>query len=273
MANQSSTPNPYAKGATLNCRCDRRHPRQLFWTAAGRAIRTPEGLFRPLPLLAAGLPILVSHVEPLRLVVSAGRRNRRTMHGFFLRLAAALFARAVSDARPRDRARIELQLRPHLRHVRGAWNRPLDAIVRQELSPRVCDDQLRVCCRHGADLVLPGDERQAAAGVAFSYGQTHRYPLVRCICEHAVFQIPRAAKFGGREVTDAIVFDVTAEVETRDGRRGRGFGSMTMGNIWAWPSRSIAAEQTLAAMIELGPSLGSDCRRLSRHRPSAGDRA
>jgi L-alanine-DL-glutamate epimerase-like enolase superfamily enzyme len=30
---------------------------------------------------------------------------------------------------------------------------------------------------------------------------------------------------------------------------------MTMGNIWAWPSRTIAAERTLAAMIELGHRL------------------
>ena len=69
------------------------------------------------------------------------------------------------------------------------------------------------------------------------------------------FKYRAPAKFGGREVTDAVVFDVTAEVETRDGRRGRGRGSMTMGNIWAWPSRSIAAEQTLAAMIALGHRL------------------
>jgi len=69
------------------------------------------------------------------------------------------------------------------------------------------------------------------------------------------FKYRAPAKFGGREVTDAVVFDVTADVETRDGRRGRGHGSMTMGNIWAWPSRTIAAEQTLAAMIELGHRL------------------
>jgi len=79
------------------------------------------------------------------------------------------------------------------------------------------------------------------------------------LCEVAAsaqyFNYRAPAKFGGREVTDVVLFDVTAEVETRDGRRGRGFGSMTMGNIWAWPSRAIAAEQTLAAMIELARRL------------------
>ncbi|HEX7449755.1 MAG TPA: enolase C-terminal domain-like protein [Pirellulales bacterium] len=62
-------------------------------------------------------------------------------------------------------------------------------------------------------------------------------------------------KFGGRVVTDAVLFHVTAEVETRDGRRAAGFGSMPMGNIWAWPSPSLAPEATLAAMLELAERL------------------
>lgn len=62
-------------------------------------------------------------------------------------------------------------------------------------------------------------------------------------------------KFGGRVVTDAVLFHVTADVETRDGRRGTGFGSMPLGNIWAWPSGSLAPEATLAAMLELAKKL------------------
>lgn len=57
-------------------------------------------------------------------------------------------------------------------------------------------------------------------------------------------------KFGGRVVTDAVVVDVTVDVETRDGRRGTGRGSMPMGNAWAWPSPQVSGEQTLAAMLE-----------------------
>ncbi|HQU47093.1 MAG: hypothetical protein B7Z73_13925 [Planctomycetia bacterium 21-64-5] len=59
-------------------------------------------------------------------------------------------------------------------------------------------------------------------------------------------------KFGGRVVTDAVLMHVYAVVETRDGRRARGFGSMPMSNIWAWPTREVPAEKTLAAAIELG---------------------
>ncbi len=62
-------------------------------------------------------------------------------------------------------------------------------------------------------------------------------------------------KFGGRVVTDAVLLNVTADVETGDGRRGRGFGSMPMGNVWAWPSPSVSVDASLAAMIELGGRL------------------
>ena len=65
-------------------------------------------------------------------------------------------------------------------------------------------------------------------------------------------------KFGGRVVTDAVLLHVHADVETRDGRRARGFGSMPMSNIWAWPTREVPAEKTLAAMIELGCRLAAE---------------
>jgi L-alanine-DL-glutamate epimerase-like enolase superfamily enzyme len=59
-------------------------------------------------------------------------------------------------------------------------------------------------------------------------------------------------KFGGRVVTDVILLDVTLDVETRDGRRGRGRGSMPMGNVWAWPSATLSTDETLGAMVALG---------------------
>jgi len=65
-------------------------------------------------------------------------------------------------------------------------------------------------------------------------------------------------KFGGRVVTDATLLDVSVEVATRDGRRGWGFGSMPVGNAWAWPSKNLSGEQTLAAMVELGRRLAHE---------------
>ena len=56
-------------------------------------------------------------------------------------------------------------------------------------------------------------------------------------------------KFGGRVVTDAVLVNVTIDVETRDGRKGRGFGSMPMGNVWAWPSGAVTPPQSEQAML------------------------
>src|SRR5439155_7758349 len=56
-------------------------------------------------------------------------------------------------------------------------------------------------------------------------------------------------KFGGRVVSDAVLVNVTLDVEARDGRRGSGFGSMPMGNVWAWPSNAVSPAQSLEAML------------------------
>lgn len=71
-----------------------------------------------------------------------------------------------------------------------------------------------------------------------------------CKTEQIAFRAP--LKFGGQIVTDAVLLHVSVEVETKSGLRGRGHGSMPMSNIWAWPTRRLAPESTLSAMIEFG---------------------
>ena len=69
-------------------------------------------------------------------------------------------------------------------------------------------------------------------------------------------------KFGGRVVTDALLLNVTVDVETRDGRQGQGLGSMPLGNAWAWPSDTTADQSTLECMLALGQQLvgaADDC--------------
>ncbi|MGE0608935.1 MAG: hypothetical protein AB7O62_17700, partial [Pirellulales bacterium] len=68
--------------------------------------------------------------------------------------------------------------------------------------------------------------------------------------ERISFRAP--IKFGGRVVTSAIVLNVNVTVETRGGQQGQGCGSMPIGNVWAWPSQSVSAEQSEAAMLEFG---------------------
>ncbi|MCA9267236.1 MAG: hypothetical protein KDA41_02135, partial [Planctomycetales bacterium] len=82
----------------------------------------------------------------------------------------------------------------------------------------------------------------------------------RCSTERIAYRTP--IKFGGRVVTDAVLLNADIEVETRDGRRGCGFGSMPLGNVWAWPTDALSTDQTLTAMIRLGEKLvqaAGDC--------------
>ena len=68
-------------------------------------------------------------------------------------------------------------------------------------------------------------------------------------------------KFGGRVVEHVVLFHLTLDVETRDGRRARGYGSMPVGNIWAWPSQRVSAEDSETAMIALSERLAQVARR------------
>lgn len=71
--------------------------------------------------------------------------------------------------------------------------------------------------------------------------------------EHIAYRAPM--KFGGRVVTEVLVFDVVLKVETRDGRIGMGIGSMPLGNVWAWPSSTVPASDTLEAIRRLAERL------------------
>src|SRR5262245_44361604 len=74
-----------------------------------------------------------------------------------------------------------------------------------------------------------------------------RITSVKTDSERIAYRAP--IKFGGRVVTDAVIVNVMVEVETADGRRGGGFGSMPMGNVWAWPSNVVSSQQSLEAML------------------------
>ncbi|MCH2125195.1 MAG: mandelate racemase/muconate lactonizing enzyme family protein [Pirellulaceae bacterium] len=59
-------------------------------------------------------------------------------------------------------------------------------------------------------------------------------------------------KFGGRVVNDVVLLNVAVEVETHDGKRATGEGSMPIGNVWAWPSNNVSADESFAAMKTFG---------------------
>lgn len=58
-------------------------------------------------------------------------------------------------------------------------------------------------------------------------------------------------KFGGTEVDRVTLLNVDCIVETAAGKRAKGFGSMPLGNVWAYPSKIMKYDETLAAMKDL----------------------
>ncbi|MBI1345338.1 hypothetical protein GC163_03530 [bacterium] len=85
-----------------------------------------------------------------------------------------------------------------------------------------------------------------------------RIKFAACTVEPLAYRAP--LKFGGRVLDKSFLINCTLTVESRDGKlHATGFGSMPVGNIWAWPSSTLTSDQTETAMkafaeevIELG---------------------
>jgi L-alanine-DL-glutamate epimerase-like enolase superfamily enzyme len=58
-------------------------------------------------------------------------------------------------------------------------------------------------------------------------------------------------KFGGTVLDRATILNVDCVVEGTDGRAVKGFGSMPLGNVWAFPTKKMPYETTLGAMKSL----------------------
>jgi L-alanine-DL-glutamate epimerase-like enolase superfamily enzyme len=76
-----------------------------------------------------------------------------------------------------------------------------------------------------------------------------RIAEVRHGYEDHVYRAPY--KFGGRVVDRVTILNVRCRVEGAAGKGAWGFGSMTLGNMWAFPSRTMSYDTTLGAMKTL----------------------
>lgn len=61
-------------------------------------------------------------------------------------------------------------------------------------------------------------------------------------------------KFGGVAVDRVTMLNAEVEVETLQGKRSVGKGSMPLGNIWAFPSKTMVYDKTLGAMKAIAES-------------------
>ncbi len=69
-----------------------------------------------------------------------------------------------------------------------------------------------------------------------------------CTFESVPFRAP--LKFGGRIVDKSFLINVEVMVETQAGKHVSGYGSMPVGNVWAWPTSQLTGDQTETAMKE-----------------------
>jgi L-alanine-DL-glutamate epimerase-like enolase superfamily enzyme len=58
-------------------------------------------------------------------------------------------------------------------------------------------------------------------------------------------------KFGGTIVDRVTLLNVNCVVSLANGKTAQGFGSMPLGNVWAFPSKALTYDRTLAAMKAL----------------------
>jgi len=67
-------------------------------------------------------------------------------------------------------------------------------------------------------------------------------------------------KFGGTELDRATILNVNCVVRTVNGRTSKGFGSMPLSNVWAFPSHTMPYETTLGAMKALADRIAKITR-------------
>ncbi len=72
---------------------------------------------------------------------------------------------------------------------------------------------------------------------------------VRIAYEEFRYRTP--IKFGGIPLDRATILNVTVDVTTPSGKTVSGFGSMPLGNVWSFPSRTLPYAVTLGAMQTL----------------------
>ena len=75
--------------------------------------------------------------------------------------------------------------------------------------------------------------------------------IVSVSLDYEEFRYRAPYMFGGRKVDRVTLLNVRTKLRNSSGRVAEGFGSMPLGNVWAWPSKTLSYDQTLAAMRAL----------------------
>ncbi len=76
--------------------------------------------------------------------------------------------------------------------------------------------------------------------------------------ENYLYRTP--IKFGGTVLDRVTLLNVRCVVRNREGKTVQGFGSMPLGNIWSFPSKTMSYEVTLGAMKSLAGQIAAITR-------------
>jgi L-alanine-DL-glutamate epimerase-like enolase superfamily enzyme len=107
-------------------------------------------------------------------------------------------------------------------------------------------DRREFCQTAAAFCAMPGIVKGPHPGAVRIEEITHSYQNYR-------YRAPY--KFGGFTVDRVTLLNVECLVRIPGGRSTKGFGSMTMGNNWSFPSRLLTYDQTLGAMKALADKI------------------
>lgn len=101
-----------------------------------------------------------------------------------------------------------------------------------------------------------------ASGPALFAARTNDAKILSVSFWFEEFQYRAPYMFGGRKVDRVTLLNATVQLQGGNGTTAKGFGSMPMGNMWAWPSKTLSYEQTLDAMKKLAERIS---KRTSEH--------
>lgn len=90
---------------------------------------------------------------------------------------------------------------------------------------------------------------ESAPNIQISRKTGIRIEDVQIAFEEFLYRSPY--KFGGVAVDRVTLLNVTVTVSTPAGKVVKGFGSMPLGNVWSYPSKEMAYDETLNAMRAL----------------------
>lgn len=90
-----------------------------------------------------------------------------------------------------------------------------------------------------------------------------RIDELRIAFEDYLYRAPY--KFGGKEVDRVTMLNVRCRLSTKAGKSAEGGASMSMGNVWSFPSQTIPYDTTLAAMKGLAAKIADITRSFTEY--------